>query len=159
MKRIWRISDAAQSEFLSRHRCPGKPKTLTPYTYTLTNSPNFRFTRDVVNDAQNPSPSSSCCPKTFSSVIALFTGKPSPQELRAREDLAHKVNQLRKELVQNVGDSEKIVRVLEEKGSSFFLCCKFLDVNSFLELLNKLDRWPYLALEVFSQFICRVKIL
>lgn len=62
------------------------------------------------------------------------------------------VNQLRKELVQNVGDSEKIARVLEEKVSSFFLSCKFLDVNPFLELLNKLGRWPHLALEVFSQF-------
>lgn len=60
------------------------------------------------------------------------------------------MNQLRKELVQNVGDSEKIVRVLEEKGSSFLSSCKFLDVNPFLELLNKLGRWPRLALEVFD---------
>ncbi|KAM5563854.1 pentatricopeptide repeat-containing protein [Rosa sericea] len=150
MKRIWRLSDAAQSELFSRHRCSPKPKTLTPYTYTLTNSANFRFTRDVVNDAQNPSPSPSPPPNSFSSVITLFTDQPSPQEIRAREDLARKVNHLRAELVQSAGESEKIVRVLEDKGCEFLWSYNFKDVIPIVELMHQLRHWPHLALEVFN---------
>ncbi|RXH84275.1 hypothetical protein DVH24_027174 [Malus domestica] len=52
---------------------------------------------------------------SFSSIIGLFSDKPSTQDLRAREDLARTVSRVRDELVQNVGDSEKIVRILEAK--------------------------------------------
>ncbi|ONH93741.1 hypothetical protein PRUPE_8G249700 [Prunus persica] len=147
MKRVWKLSDAAQSELLCRHRCSSKTKTLPPYNLTLTNSPNYRFTRDV--NAQNHSSSSpsSSSPTSFPSIIGLFIDKPSPQDLRAREDLVHKVTQLRDELVQNSGDSDEFVRVLEEKGSSFF--SSYGNGYAVVELMNQLRSWPHLAVEVF----------
>ncbi|KAI5316060.1 hypothetical protein L3X38_045236 [Prunus dulcis] len=147
MKRVWKLSDAAQSELLCRHRCSSKTKTLPPYNLTLTNSPNYRFTRDV--NAQNHSSSSpsSSSPTSFPSIIGLFIDKPSPQDLRAREDLVHKVTQLRDELVQNIGDSDEFVRVLEEKGSSFF--SSYGNGYAVVELMNQLRSWPHLAVEVF----------
>ncbi|KAL6214781.1 hypothetical protein ACLB2K_014213 [Fragaria x ananassa] len=147
MKRIWRLSDAAQLEVLSRFSA--KPKTpTTPYTYTLTNSPNFRFTRDVVNNAQSPPPPPPPPPYPFSSVIDIFADRTTPQEIRAREDLGRKLNQLAEELVQTAGGSEKISRVLEDEGSQFLWSRGF--VNVIVEFMHQLDRWPYLALEVFN---------
>ncbi|CAB4281465.1 unnamed protein product [Prunus armeniaca] len=148
MKRVWKLSDAAQSELLCRHRCSSKTKALPPYNLTLTNSPNYRFTRDVT--AQNHSSSSpySSSPTSFSSIIGLFSDKPSPQDLRAREDLVHKVTQLRDELVQNIGDCDEFVRVLEEKGSSFF--SSYGNGYAVVELMNQLRSWPHLAVEVFD---------
>ncbi|KAM2001138.1 hypothetical protein ACFX16_008369 [Malus domestica] len=54
MKRVWKLSDAAQSELLSRHRsssaavaAASKTPQHSPYTFTRTNYPNYRRTQDV----------------------------------------------------------------------------------------------------------------
>ncbi|CAN6693867.1 unnamed protein product [Malus baccata var. baccata] len=156
MKRVWKLSDAAQSELLSRHRssaAAAASKTLQhpPYAFTLTNSPSYRLTRDVnaqTHSSSAAAPSSSSPLISMSSIIDLFRDKPSPQDLRAREDLARTASELRDELVQNIGDSEKIVRVLEEKGCSSLW--EWKDGLGVVELLNQLRSWPQLALEVFE---------
>lgn len=60
----------------------------------------------------------------------------------------HKVTQLRDELVQNIGDCDEFVRVLEEKGSSFF--SSYRNGYAVVELMNQLRSWPHLAVEVIS---------
>ncbi|XP_050363565.1 pentatricopeptide repeat-containing protein At2g30780 [Argentina anserina] len=152
MKRIWRLSDAATGPILSRRhlRFSPKPETVTtPYTYTLTNSPIFRITRDAID---NPPPPPPPPPQSFSGAITLFTEKPSFLNIKAaREDPSPKLHHLAEQLLQTGRDSEKIARVLEDKGTSEFLrSFNFDRVNPFLVLAYQLRCWPHLALEVFN---------
>uniref|UniRef100_A0A5B6ZSH6 Pentatricopeptide repeat-containing protein n=1 Tax=Davidia involucrata TaxID=16924 RepID=A0A5B6ZSH6_DAVIN len=136
MKRVWKISDAAQAE-LFLHRCSAKPKALTTPFANLTRNSNRRFIREL--KAQTRS-----CPK----IIDLFADKWSYANTRAGKDLSWKVSQLRDELLQNVDDCDKIVRILEEKGASLFR--SYSDGSALVELLKQLAFWPHLALEVFN---------
>ncbi|XP_059457775.1 pentatricopeptide repeat-containing protein At2g30780-like [Corylus avellana] len=143
MKRVLKISDAAQAEML----CSAKPKTLasSPFIFTLTKSPNHRFTtRDLNAQTQSTSPK----------ILGLFTDKFAPSDSGAREDLRYKVTQLRDELVRNFEEdsdqiyTDKIVRVLEEKADS--LLRSYSDGCACVELLKQLGSWPHLALEVLN---------
>jgi hypothetical protein len=147
MKRVLKISDAAQAEML----CSAKPKTLasSPFIFTLTKSPNHRFTTGDLNaQTQSISPT----------ILGLFTDKFTPSDSGAREDLRYKVTQLRDELVRNFEeDSDQIVRVLEEKADS--LLRSYSDGCACVELLRQLGSWPHLALEVFSHIIVCVRVV
>ncbi|CAL5433129.1 unnamed protein product [Camellia sinensis] len=142
MKRVWRISDAAQAE-LFLHRSSAKPKTLTNPLPILSKISTQRFIRELYA-SQNPKPSS----LSFPNIIGLFANKWSCADIRAREDLCVKVSLLRDELLQSVDDADEIVRVLEEKGVSLFKIHS--DGSAFVELLNQLRSWPPLAIEVFN---------
>lgn len=141
MKRLWKISDAAQAEMLLP-----KPKTLpaSPFLLTLTNCPIYRFTTGLVNAPVNPS---------FPTIVGLFFDKLAPDS-SARDDLRNKVVQLRDELVRNVEEEsgqfcmDKIESVLEEKGKSLFR--SYSDGSACVELLKQLHSKPHLALEVLN---------
>lgn len=141
MKRVWKISDVAQAEVLV-HRSSAKLKIKATPLPSLTRASNSRFKREIY------SPTRSLCPNAFPNIIGLFTDKLSPWDLKAREDLRHKVSQLRDELLVNVDDSDGIIQVLEEKGISLFTI--YSDGSALVELLNQLRSWPQLSLEVFN---------
>ncbi|GMY16559.1 pentatricopeptide repeat-containing protein At2g30780 [Fagus crenata] len=148
MKRVWKITDAAQAELLCF--AIAKPKTLastpSPFNFTLTKSPNYGFTTRDLN-AQTLLQSNSNC--TFpSNILSLFSDKLAHCDSLAREDLRNKVTTLKEELVLNLEDSDKFVRILEEKGNSLFR--SYSDGSAFTELLKQLGSWPHFALEVFN---------
>lgn len=79
----------------------------------------------------------------------MFSNKLWHLDLTAMEGLNNKVMRLRDELVLKLDDSDKVVTVLEEKGSSLFQ--SYADGSAVVELLTQLSSWPQLALEVCSQ--------
>ncbi|KAF2314938.1 hypothetical protein GH714_037221 [Hevea brasiliensis] len=140
MKRVFKISDAAQSELLCRHRSPTISLNLSPLTYGLTESPVYRLARAQTHTSL-PS-------NFFPYIIPLFSDKFSQVETKASQDLSKKVSLLRDELVQHVGDFDKVIGVLEEKGDS--LIRRYFDGSAFIELMKQLISWRQLALEVLS---------
>ncbi|KAK9281290.1 hypothetical protein L1049_004187 [Liquidambar formosana] len=144
MKRVWKISDAAQAELPFFHRRSAKPKTLTAPIPILTR-PSTRTHIRYLYTQTTPC----MCPNAFPNIIGLFSDyQVSYWEAKAKEDLSKKVSVLRDELVQDVEDSDRIVNVLEQKGVSLFRSYK--DGSAFVELLKQLNPWPGLALEVFN---------
>ncbi|XP_057460779.1 pentatricopeptide repeat-containing protein At2g30780 isoform X2 [Actinidia eriantha] len=125
MKRVWRISDAAQAQ-LFLHTRSAKPKTLI---------------RQLC--AQTP-PS----PNPFPRIINLFADNWKNSNARAREDLCAKISHLRDELLDNIDNGDEIARILEEKSESLFRSQS--EGCGFLELLKQLRSCPPLALEVFN---------
>ncbi|GFZ04661.1 hypothetical protein Acr_17g0002330 [Actinidia rufa] len=96
MKRVWRISDAAQAQ-LFLHTRSAKPKTLIPQLC-----------------AQTP-PS----PNPFPRIINLLSNNWKNSNARAREDLCAKISHLRDELLDNIDNGDEIARILEEKTVAF----------------------------------------
>ncbi|XP_059625791.1 pentatricopeptide repeat-containing protein At2g30780 [Cornus florida] len=141
MKRVWKISDAAQAELLL-YRCSAKPKSLTAPIASLSRISTQRFTREVFARTRS-------CTATFPNINGLFSDKWNYADIiAAREDLSRKVSHLRDELIQVVDDSDMIFRLLEEKGTSLFRC--YSDGSALVELLKQLRSWPELSLEIFN---------
>ncbi|KAF8387952.1 hypothetical protein HHK36_026618 [Tetracentron sinense] len=141
MKRVWKISDAAKSELLLQ-RSYVKPKTLITPLSTISGSSIHRFSREI--SSQMP-----CfCSASFPKISSLFTDKASSSASIAEEDLNEKVSELTDELLQNVGDLEKISGILEAKAASLFW--SYSDGTALVELLKRLSSHPQLALEVFN---------
>lgn len=138
MKRAFKISDAAQAELLCRHRSPTVFLTLATFPFGLINSPVCRLARLQTH--------TSAPLNLFPSIIPLFSDKLSQVETKARQDLNEKVSLLRDELVQHVGDFDKVTGLLEEKGDSLFR--RYFDGSAFIELLKQLMSWRHLAIEV-----------
>lgn len=140
MKRVWKLSDAAQTELLLQRlqRHSSKPKTLPPLSvFTLTKSPNHSFTRDL------------CAPAThtvFPTLVRLLSETLTYPDARVRKDLSQTVSALRDELLDNVDDLDKVFRVLDEKGLCLFR--RHINGYAFVELMKQLGSRPRLALEV-----------
>lgn len=140
MKRVWKLSDAAQTELLLQRlqRHSSKPKTLPPLSvFTLTKSPNHSFTRDL------------CAPAThtvFPTLVRLLSETLTYPDARVRKDLTQTVSALRDELLENVDDLDKVFRVLDEKGLCLFR--RHSNGYAFVELMKQLGSRPRLALEV-----------
>ncbi|KAF3436362.1 hypothetical protein FNV43_RR23454 [Rhamnella rubrinervis] len=147
MKRVWKISDAAaQSELLRLHRRSAMPRNSTPYTFTLFKSANPRLSSDIHAHAHSSSSSSSSSLPI--NIIGVFSNKLWHRDLRAKEDLTKKVMLLRDELLLKLGDSDKVITILEEKGNPLFR--RYSNGYAFVELLEQLSSWPQFALEVFN---------
>ncbi|KAJ1391625.1 Tetratricopeptide-like helical domain superfamily [Sesbania bispinosa] len=132
MKRMWRFSsDAVQAKLLSSQfngiRFSSTLKAILPFTTPL-------FTRQV-NTLSNKLPD----------IVALFTAKPSPPP---KEVLTTKAMILRNELVQEASDSVRVRKILDMNSDS--LNQPHPRGSVLLELLNQLDSWPSLALQVFN---------
>lgn len=140
MKRVRKLSDAAQAEFqcLHRHTHSSKPETLSPLSvFTLTKSTDYRFSR-YFSSPSRPNPSQS--------RIRLLFDKLAYPDASAREDLTKNVSSLTVELLQYVGDLDRVYEILDEKGLP--LSQNNSDGSAFVELIKQLRSWPELALEV-----------
>ncbi|KDP21532.1 hypothetical protein JCGZ_22003 [Jatropha curcas] len=140
MKRVLKISDAAQAELLCFHRSSVKPQTLTPSIFNSTKSPIYRLSRAQTHTSQ---PTNS-----FGNIIELFSNKFVHAEPEEWEGLKETISNLRDELVQHVGDFDKVVEVLEGNVSS--LLRRYRNGSAFVELLQQLVSWPNLAVQVFN---------
>lgn len=142
MKRVWKLSDAAQTELLLQ-RLQGhssKPKTLPPHSvFTLTKYSNHSFTRGLCASATHT---------VFPTLIRLLSETLTLPDTRVRKDLTQTVSALRDELLENVDDLDKVFRVLDEKGLSLFR--RHSNGYAFVELMNQLGSRPRLALEVLN---------
>lgn len=122
LKRVWRISDASQSElFIHLHRFPSNPKTLKPPFANVKNS--------------------------YQSIVNLFAHKDSYADTKPN-DIYTKVSQLKHELLRKKENSDEIVRVLEDKGGSLFT--GHSDGSTLVYLLKQLRSSPTLAIEVLN---------
>ncbi|KAL5561602.1 hypothetical protein UlMin_031349 [Ulmus minor] len=139
MRRVWKISEAAQADLRCFHGSSAKTKTLKPFTFTLTKTPNHSFIRDLNADTHSSS--------RFS-IVGLFRDNSPFQGVRAGENLIKEVTKLRVELARNVDDPDEVIRVLEEKRDSLFR--SYSDGSATVELLTQLGSQPKLALEVFD---------
>ena len=116
MRRVWK-SDLTRT----------KPKTLIP------DFPNLTRVTHTRTPLQGP--------LNIASLIGLFADKhPESEELRGKASL------LRDELVGSCDDAGKVVRVLEEKGETFFRT--YSNGSAFVELMKQLSSWPSVALQV-----------
>lgn len=145
MKRVWKISDAAQSE-LFLHRTSAKTKPLTPNHSYLFNTSIRTSTNRFIREICHSNPSFSSHP--FPNIIGLFSDRLCDADVKDKEDLITKVSKLRDELVQNEDKNEQILLVLDEKGSA--LLRSYSDGAAFVELLHQLDSSRQLAFEVFN---------
>ncbi|KAF5731497.1 pentatricopeptide repeat-containing protein [Tripterygium wilfordii] len=142
MKRIFKISDAAEAELLCRHRSGFEARIKSPSTFTRTRPPTFRFSRGLCD--QIPSQKAS----SFLGILGLFSDNPSYADVTAREKLSKDVSALADRLVRYENDFDKFIEVLEEEGVS--LLNRHRHGYAFLELLKQLGSRPQLALEVFN---------
>ncbi|KAJ8898707.1 hypothetical protein K2173_004741 [Erythroxylum novogranatense] len=145
MKRVCSISDATQPDMLgSLYKSFSKARLPTPHIFTLTKSPNHWFARDLC--AQSDAGSQPT--RVSSNIIALFSDSFSRRDDKYSEDLRKTVSGLADEVVQNVGDFDKVFGILDEKREPLFR--KYRDGSAFVELLKQLGSWPNLALEVLN---------
>lgn len=149
MKRVWKISDAAQAE-LFLHRTSAKTKTLIPnpsylFNTSITTSTN-RFIREICHS--NPS----FCSHPFPNIIGLFSDRSCDADAKDKEDLITKVSKLRDELVQNEDNNDQILLVLDEKGSALFR--SYSNGAAFVELMHQLNSSRQLAFEVLFGCFC-----
>ncbi|XAR61259.1 hypothetical protein NMG60_11034906 [Bertholletia excelsa] len=140
MKRVWRISDAAQAE-LFFHRCSAKPKSLTTTLANFSGS----STKGLIQELCAPN---TPCPSNWPNIVGLFSNKWSYADRKAREDLIDKVANLSYELLRNADNTDEIGRILEDKVASLFR--SYPNGAALLELLHLLRSWPKLAIEVFN---------
>ena len=143
MRRVLKLSEAAQAEFLCLPKSAPRPKTIAPPTFILTRPQNFRFFQDRITHTQSSKPTSN---SSFQSIVELFSHRFSCVDNKAGEDLVKAVSDLKEELVDKDGDLNKVVELLEEKGEPLFR--RYRDGAAFVELLNQLDSRPQLALKV-----------
>ncbi|KAJ7972859.1 putative Pentatricopeptide repeat-containing protein [Quillaja saponaria] len=141
MKRVWKISDAAQAEFFCLHKTSVIPKPLapSPFIISLEKPKEVRCTREVNSQTQS---------FKWANIVGLFTDKPSYSDFLARENLRQKVTCLRDELVRYAKDSDGFLRILKEKG--VHLLQSYSNGSASVELLKQLESWPHLAVEVFN---------
>ncbi|KAL8089421.1 pentatricopeptide repeat-containing protein At2g30780-like [Apium graveolens] len=149
MKRVWKLSETAQSELTTLRTFITKPKitvSQTPHLIT-TNPITTSTTRFSLKDSFNSHFNSNSIP--FPNIIGLFSDRLSHNEMQAKEDLIYKASLLRNELI-GVDDCRQdlIFKVLDEKGSSWFKC--YDDGAAFVELLRQLESFPHCALEVLN---------
>ncbi|XP_065861227.1 pentatricopeptide repeat-containing protein At2g30780-like [Euphorbia lathyris] len=139
MKRIFKISDAAQAELLCLNIFPAITRTLIPSLFPLANSPIYRFPFARTHTSNSPT--------FFSKTIALFADNIAHADSDAREELTKSVSLLREQVIQHADDFDKVIGVLEEKGTSLFR--RYRGGSALIELLNQLVSCPRLALQVF----------
>lgn len=163
MKRVLKLTESAQSEFITLRTFITKPKNLVSQTpFLITTIPITTSThRFSLKDSFHSHPNFNSIP--FPNIIGLFSDRLSHYEMQAKEDLIYKASVLRNELIQ-VDDCRQdlIFRVLDEKGCSWFKC--YDDGAAFVELLRQLEFVPRCALEVtflalFCDFICNLMCL
>ncbi|KAK3193937.1 hypothetical protein Dsin_025247 [Dipteronia sinensis] len=147
MKRVWKISDAAQAELLNLHRhTSSKPKTpppplLLPFFAATNSSSNHAFKHNLCAHTSQID--------SFSRIIGLFNEFIASSYPRVREDLTRKLLPLTNELLQNVDDLGSVFRVLDEKGLTLFRSHK--NGIAFVELLDQLgSSSPHFALQVLN---------
>lgn len=145
MKRVWKISETAQSELSLL-----KPKTLiskTPFLFTNNILIKTQINRFLLADYYCSQPNISSNP--YPNIIGLFENRWSNADIQAKQELVHMISVLRDELigVSKNGQNE-IFRVLDEKGSSLFRV--YANGDAFVELVKQLESWPCCALEVTS---------
>ncbi|KAL5860327.1 hypothetical protein ACOSQ3_001633 [Xanthoceras sorbifolium] len=139
MKRVLKISDAAQAELLHHLHRPKTPPPLLA-VFTSTKSSNHTFKRDHCAHAQNES---------FTRIIGLFNDiLASPNAAVVKENLTRKVSPLRDELLQNVEDLDKVLSVLDDKGLTLFRSHE--NGSAFVELLKQLGSSPHFALQILN---------
>lgn len=145
MKRVWKISETAQSEF---SLLKPNPKTLfskTPFLIT-----NNYFIKTPIKslflaDHYCSQPSISSNP--FPNIIGLFENRWANADIQAKQELEHKVSVLRDELIRVSKNGQNVIfRVLDEKGSCLFRV--YANGDAFVELVKQLECWPRCALQV-----------
>lgn len=146
MKRVWRLSEFAQTE-QSLLKCRNMhSNSLKTHKIIIKPSLQARFLREYVTQAPY-----SCSSQTaWSSVISQFLDKCGSRsaESRADEYLREKVSELREEILRHNDNVEGIEKVLKEKGVSLFR--RYSDGSAVVELFTQLKSFPVLALEVFE---------
>ncbi|KAK1357010.1 Pentatricopeptide repeat-containing protein [Heracleum sosnowskyi] len=149
MKRVWKLSESAESKLMTFRTLITKPKnTVSQTPYLITTNPITTSThRFSLKDSFHSHPNLNSIP--FPNIIGLFSDRLSHNEMQAKEDLIHKASVLRNELIR-VDDfrQDLIFRVLDEKGSSWFKC--YDDGAAFVELLRQLEFSPRCAVEVLN---------
>lgn len=150
MRRVWKISETAQSEL---SLLKPKPKTLfskTPFLYTNNIFFKTPINRLFLADHYCSQPNISSNP--FPNNIGLVANRWSDADIQARQELLHKVSMLRDELIRvSENGQNEIFRVLDEKGRSLFR--GYADGYAFVELVKQLEPWSRCALQVTSFFL------
>ncbi|GAV91649.1 PPR_2 domain-containing protein [Cephalotus follicularis] len=141
MKRLWRISDATQSELLHVHKL--RPTVTVPFTSTLAKLINYRFTT-----SQHPTTTTSTSSAFPTTIVGLFSGRFAVVNSKETDDLNKKVLLLKDILLQNLEDLDGVSRILEEEGD--FLLRTYEDGSALVQLLKHLGPHRHLALEVFN---------
>ncbi|KAH6827625.1 hypothetical protein C2S53_015965 [Perilla frutescens var. hirtella] len=81
-------------------------------------------------------------------LVSIFANKLSysPADAISRDNLSDKVAELKKEILAQKEDAEKIEKILEEDGLDLFR--RYSDGSAAVHLLKQLQRYPSLAMEV-----------
>lgn len=149
MRRVWKISEAAQRADLLLHIT--KPKTLKPLLLSPTSprplNPFKLLLLRAFSTAQHSSSSSSPWPITFDCLTSLFD-KSRAYDPKFRKELRLKVVELKDELIKVNGDYEGVCGVLDQMGLPLF--ASNLDGSALIMLLEELRALPQLAIEVFD---------
>ncbi|RYR01227.1 hypothetical protein Ahy_B06g080098 isoform B [Arachis hypogaea] len=143
MKRVWRFtSDAvAQAEHFCfhSHGIPNPKPNIPSFTTTTAAFTSPGLTRRHCTSATPPPP------HPLQDITPLFIEK---RRLPFGEDLINKASVLKNQLVLEASDSNRVIEILDENSAS--LIESHVGGSVLLELLNQLDSWPSLALQVFD---------
>ncbi|XP_016454426.2 pentatricopeptide repeat-containing protein At2g30780 [Nicotiana tabacum] len=140
MKRVWRISDASQTEAILQRFSENYRKHSWCYTIARA-SANTLWVRGLAGGAASSQPA-------WSQVFALFADRWSHADSLVKQDLRERVSHLRDELLACNGDAEKIERILADRGVLLFR--RYADGSAVVELLKQLKSSPQLALQAFD---------